>query len=106
MHCALAFAVPTDELDHRYRTFAHELGLLFQIVDDILDVAGDEQALGKPVGADQRMGKATYVSQYGLDVARELARESHERTTRLLANVPGERHDLQALVDFTFGRQH
>ena len=106
VHCALAFATPVAELDRVYREFAHELGLLFQIVDDILDVAGDEAALGKPIGADERMGKATYVSQYGLDKARVLARESYERTTRLLANVPGDRDDLQALVDFTFGRRH
>ena len=106
VHCALAFVGPSDELDRLYREFAHELGLLFQIVDDILDVSGDEEALGKPVGADERMGKATYVSQYGLEQARVLARESYERTTRLLANVPGTRDDLQALVDFTYGRRH
>jgi len=53
--------------------FARELGVLFQIVDDILDVAGDEQAIGKPSGSDERHGKATYVSVFGLERARELA---------------------------------
>ena len=44
--------------------------MLFQIVDDILDVTGTDAALGKPRGSDERHGKLTYVSQYGLDGAR------------------------------------
>jgi geranylgeranyl diphosphate synthase type II len=104
--CAVVFADPGAELVALYEAFAQELGLLFQIVDDILDVAGDEVALGKPVGADERMGKATYVSQFTLDGARQLARASHERTTALLRKVPGACDDLQALVDFTYARQH
>ena len=50
---------------------------MFQIVDDILDVTGDDAELGKPSGSDERHGKRTYVSVFGLDRARELARESH-----------------------------
>ena len=60
-----------------FRRFAAELGVVFQIVDDILDVTGDEAELGKPQGSDERHGKATYVSVYGLERARELAHESH-----------------------------
>ena len=56
-----------------YRRFADELGVLFQIVDDILDVTGSDEELGKPSGSDERHGKLTYVSAYGLDRARELA---------------------------------
>ena len=43
--------------------FAGELGVLFQIVDDILDVTGTDDALGKPQGSDERHGKRTYVSR-------------------------------------------
>ena len=60
-----------------YRRFAAELGVLFQIVDDILDVTGSDEQLGKPQGSDERHGKVTYVSLYGLERARELAAESH-----------------------------
>ena len=56
-----------------YRRFAGELGVLFQIVDDILDVTGSDEQLGKPQGSDERHGKVTYVSLFGLDRARELA---------------------------------
>src|ERR1041385_516679 len=55
-----------------FRRFASELGVLFQIVDDILDVTGTDDALGKPHGSDERHGKRTYVSEFGLDTARQL----------------------------------
>src|SRR3954453_13171668 len=49
-----------------FRAFATELGVLFQIVDDILDVTGTDVALGKPQVSDDRDGKVTYVSRFGL----------------------------------------
>ena len=60
--------------DNPYRRFADELGVLFQIVDDILDVTGIDEELGKPSGSDERHGKLTYVSAYGLDRASEAGR--------------------------------
>ena len=67
-----------------FRTFASELGVLFQIVDDILDVTGSQEALGKQQGSDERLGKRTYVTEFGLDGARSLARESHRTRPRRL----------------------
>ena len=71
-----------------FRDFASELGVLFQIVDDILDVTGTDDALGKPRGSDERHGKRTYVSEFGLDRARELAAESHRKARAALARGP------------------
>ena len=68
-----------------FRDFAAELGVLFQIVDDILDVTGTDDALGKPRGSDERHGKLTYVTPYGLDGAREMAAESHRNARVALA---------------------
>lgn len=51
--------------------YAAGIGLAFQIVDDILDVVGDEKALGKPVGSDKENEKSTYVSALGLEGSRE-----------------------------------
>ena len=70
-----------------YRRFASELGVLFQIVDDILDVTGTDDALGKPRGSDERHGKRTYVSEFGIDRARELAAESHRMALQALAEA-------------------
>jgi geranylgeranyl diphosphate synthase type II len=88
-----------------YRRFADELGVLFQIVDDILDVTGSDEELGKPHGSDERHGKLTYVSLYGLDRARELAADSHRNARESLAELDGETTDLELITDFIHTRQ-
>jgi geranylgeranyl diphosphate synthase type II len=70
-----------------FRRFASEMGILFQIVDDILDVTGTDEALGKPRGSDERHGKRTYVSEFGIQRARELAAESHGMARSALAEA-------------------
>jgi geranylgeranyl diphosphate synthase, type II len=88
-----------------YRRFAGELGVLFQIVDDILDVTESDERLGKPHGSDQRHGKITYVSLFGLNRARELAAESHAKATAALAEAEGgELDDLMRIADYIFTR--
>jgi geranylgeranyl diphosphate synthase type II len=87
-----------------YRHFANELGVLFQIVDDILDVTESDERLGKPHGSDERHGKLTYVSLFGLERARELAAESHEKATAALAEASGETEDLRRVADYIFTR--
>jgi geranylgeranyl diphosphate synthase, type II len=87
-----------------YRRFADELGVLFQIVDDILDVTGSDEELGKPHGSDERQGKLTYVSLFGLDRARELAAESHASARAALAEVEGRTADLELITDFILER--
>jgi geranylgeranyl diphosphate synthase type II len=87
-----------------YRRFADELGVLFQIVDDILDVTESDERLGKPHGSDERHGKLTYVSLFGLERARELAAESHEKATAALAEARGETEDLRRVADYIFTR--
>jgi geranylgeranyl diphosphate synthase type II len=85
--CALSLADVRGPATIAYRRFATELGVLFQIVDDILDVTGTAEALGKPRGSDERHGKRTYVSEFGIDRARELASESHRTAREALAQA-------------------
>ncbi len=85
------------------RRFASELGVLFQIVDDILDVTGTDAALGKPSGSDERHGKRTYVSEFGIERARELAAESH-RTARDALATFGTAGELEQITDFIYTR--
>ena len=87
-----------------YRRFAEELGVLFQIVDDILDVTESDEQLGKPHGSDERHGKLTYVSLFGLERARELAAQSHAKATEALAEAGGETEDLRRVADYIFTR--
>jgi len=88
--------------------FASELGLLFQIVDDILDVTGSEEEMGKPSGSDERLGKRTYVSVYGLERARELAARSHDGARTALEEarrvLPADPRDLGLMADFMYAR--
>ena len=88
-----------------YRRFAEELGVLFQIVDDILDVTGSDEELGKPHGSDERHGKVTYVSLFGLEEARTLAAESHRKAHEALEAVNGDPRDLSQITDFIYTRQ-
>jgi geranylgeranyl diphosphate synthase, type II len=87
-----------------YRRFAGELGVLFQIVDDILDVTGSDEELGKPHGSDERHGKVTYVSLFGLDQARELAAASHDQARQALGEAGGDTADLERITDFIYTR--
>jgi geranylgeranyl diphosphate synthase type II len=82
-----------------FRSFASELGVLFQIVDDILDVTGTEAALGKPQGSDARHGKRTYVTEFGLEEARRLAAAAHDQARAALrAAVPGGARELDQIT--------
>ncbi len=87
-----------------YRQFASEVGVLFQIVDDILDVTESDERLGKPRGSDERHGRLTYVSLFGLERARELAADSHAKATEALAGAGGETEDLKRIADYIFTR--
>src|SRR5258708_12064915 len=64
--------------------FASELGLAFQIVDDILDVEGASASLGKTAGKDAAAGKPTYPALYGLDASRRMAAACVQRSIAAL----------------------
>jgi geranylgeranyl diphosphate synthase type II len=89
------------------QTFAGELGVLFQIVDDILDVTGSQESLGKPQGSDERLGKRTYVTEFGLDGARKLAAEAHRSARAALAQAgPIKAAELEQITDFIATRSY
>lgn len=86
--------------------FALNLGIAFQIRDDILDVAGDEKTLGKPIGSDAQNNKTTYVSIYGTEKAEQLVKQYSENAKNALV-VFGEKNKfLLQLTDYLAGRQN
>ena len=82
MGCIAAEA--SDEQVKNAEEYAHCLGLAFQIIDDILDVTGDEAALGKPIGSDAEENKTTFVTLYGIENAREEAVKLTDKAMKIL----------------------
>lgn len=102
---ALAAGAPADQLK-RLDRYATEIGLAFQIVDDILDVEGDTATLGKPQGSDQQRGKPTYPAILGLEQARALARECRVNALESLAPLGDNAWLLRDIADFILQRTH
>lgn len=86
--------------------YADAFGLAFQITDDILDVTGDEETIGKPVGSDERNHKSTYVTLTSLDEAKALARETVDRARRALLSLGGKAEFLDELAEYLIARDH
>jgi geranylgeranyl diphosphate synthase type II len=93
----------TEPLAEAIGRYGVEIGLAFQIVDDILDVEGASTQLGKTPGKDAAAGKPTYPALYGLDASRRLASECVERATAVLhgAGLGGQ---LPAIAHWVVGR--
>ena len=105
VECVLLLSAMSGPATIAYHRFAAELGLLFQIVDDILDVTGRAEALGKPQGSDERHGRRTYVSVFGLERARELAEESHQEARAALSEAEGRTEELERITDYILTRR-
>lgn len=84
---------------------ASDVGMAFQIQDDILDVCGDSAILGKPTMSDEENGKVTYVTIHGVDESRRYVRELSERAVRELEEMDGDNEFLKELVIWLVGRQ-
>jgi len=84
--------------------YGEAIGLAFQITDDILDVTGSEEAIGKPVGSDAANEKATYPSLVGLERARRLADEAAQQALDALEGFGSEADLFRALAKFIVNR--
>ena len=87
-------------------SFAENLGVAFQIRDDILDVEGDSNILGKPIGSDEKSNKSTYVSLLGIDEAKRLCREYSEAACRDLESIDCDTAFLTDLTTMLVGREN
>jgi geranylgeranyl pyrophosphate synthase len=95
----------TDQAEREaLRRYGDEIGLAFQIQDDILDVTGDTAVLGKRAGADAAHGKPNYPSIFGLARARQLAVEHRDRALAALAGLGAAGEPLSALAYYVVDR--
>lgn len=101
---ALVADASADEVEAITR-YAAQLGLLFQITDDLLDVTASAEDLGKTPGKDARSRKATYPALYGLEAARERASAVHREACNALAQIAKPTGLLRAIADFILERR-
>lgn len=85
--------------------YAHYLGLTFQIIDDILDVIGDEEVLGKKPGSDERGKKATFPSVYGIKEAQDFAKKYLDEANKQLKGLDRDVKGLSELAQFVYQRK-
>ena len=88
----------------RLSRYGTALGLAFQVVDDLLDVVGDEEKLGKPVGSDERNRKATYPALFGLEETRKRAEELKNEALENLSSFGPEADPLRAIAIYVVER--
>ncbi len=84
--------------------YGYNLGLAFQIIDDILDVTANEKVLGKPVGSDDKNNKTTFVSLYGLDKAFAIAAELSNMALDALDEIGGDTEALYEITNYLLDR--
>jgi farnesyl diphosphate synthase len=88
------------------RGYTHDMGLAFQIADDLLDITGDEATVGKAVGKDDDKGKATFVSVLGVERARDQANHLADQAISHLKLFDKKADRLRALARFVVERKH
>jgi geranylgeranyl diphosphate synthase, type II len=103
---AIAAGVTSGRQYNALAQYGAELGLAFQIQDDVLDVAGETAALGKTAGADALRGKPTYPSLHGLAGAASLARLHRDRAVSALDGLGPRSEDLLRIADLVVERSH
>lgn len=104
MGCIVAGA--DEEKIKAAQKYAEHLGIAFQIVDDILDVTGDEKLLGKPINSDEQSDKSTYVSILGMEEAVRQSREHTEKAVAALAPFGREAEFLIELAKYLCQRNY
>lgn len=103
---AIAAGCTDDNTLHALEVFANKLGLAFQVHDDVLDIIGDTQKLGKQAGSDIEHNKATYPALLGLSEAQSLAAQLHDEAIFALKPLGCRTNALIWLADFLVARDH
>lgn len=104
--CGAVLAGADEETVKKTEEYAENLGLAFQITDDILDCTADEKTLGKPIGSDEKNGKTTFVTILGLDGAKQRAALLTKKAEDILNGFSGDTSYLKELTEYLLNRNY
>lgn len=104
--CGTVLAGADEETVKKTEEYAENLGLAFQITDDILDCTADEKTLGKPIGSDKKNGKTTFVTLLGLDGAKQKAALLTKKAEDILNGFSGDTSYLNELTEYLLNRNY
>ena len=104
--CGAILAGADDELVNKAGEYGENLGLAFQLVDDILDASGDQAVLGKSVGSDEKNDKKTFVSALGIDYCKQMADEYTKKALDALEFFDGDKKNIIELTNYLLKRKN
>lgn len=96
----------SDEEIRLIENVALDIGLAFQIQDDILDITSSEEELGKPIGSDERNNKSTYVAYKGLEESKKEVKRLTDEALELLHTLDRKNEFLEELLTFLIDRKN
>ncbi len=96
----------SQDINNAAYEYALNLGLAFQIMDDILDITSDEETLGKPVGSDEKNEKSTIVKFFGLEKAKEMVNEYTQKAINALEGIEGDTTTLKEFALYMANRKY
>jgi geranylgeranyl diphosphate synthase type II len=105
VHSGALLGGATPEQIDKLTIYAHQIGLAFQVVDDILNVTGNPESLGKAVGTDQARGKNTYPALMGLEASRRFAEALIDSALQALSIFDNKADPLRAIAKYIIERR-
>ena len=102
---AILLGASKEEIEKMYR-FGIQLGLAFQIQDDILDKTSTKEVLGKTIGKDGESGKSTYVELFGVEKSKEMAKEATDSCLKILSTMKRDTNELAELTSMLLDRTY
>ena len=107
--CTLGLIAAGEENPNAFenaKNYANNLGIAFQIIDDILDLTSSQEVLGKPIGSDDKNNKTTFVTLFGFEKAKEYANGYTNSALSFLEKFGGDKSNLKLLTEYLLKRNY